>query len=137
MFYSTSGDRLVAKMSNPSKFLEPLAMAVASGNSIKAACEIVVCSIQTGYNLSCTDVFKARVSAIRSEITEQSVGKLTDASVLAVSTIISLLGPANEPSVRLNAAKAILANLGPLSELGELRARIDRIEAGQLKVHRA
>jgi hypothetical protein len=31
--------------------------------------------------------------------------------------------------VRLNAAKAILLQLGPLTELGELRARIDALES--------
>ena len=124
-------------MSNPSKFLPPLAMAVASGNSIKAACEIVGCSIQTGYNLSCTAEFKAKVSAIRSEITSQAVGIITEGATKAAATLVELLGPANEPSVRLNASKAILLQLGPLSELGELRSRIDRIEASSLKVHRA
>ena len=118
-------------MTKPSKFFEPLAVAVASGNSIKSACEIVGCSIQTGYNLSCTDEFKARVSAIRSEITSQAVGIITEGATAAAATLVELLGPANEPGIRLNAAKAILASLGPLSELGELRARIDRIEATQ------
>ena len=112
-------------------------MAVAGGNSIKASCEIVGCSIQTGYNLSCTDVFHVRVAAIRSECLSGAVGRLSSAALQAVDTFIQLLGDDNEPGVRLTAAKAILLQLGPLSELGELRARIDRIEAGQLKVHRA
>lgn len=57
-----------------------------------------------------------------------AVGRLSSAASQAVDTLVQLLSPHNKPSVRLNAAKAILLQLGPLSELGELRARIDRLE---------
>ena len=123
------------KMSKPSKFLEPLAMAVAAGKSIRSACEVAGCSEQTAYNLSCTSEFRSRVSEIRSQIVSQAVGIISDAATQAASTLQELLGPANEPNTRLNASKAILANLGPLSELGELRARLDRIERQELRVH--
>jgi hypothetical protein len=121
-------------MSNPSKFLETLAMAVAAGKSIRSACEVAGCSTQTGYNLSATAEFKNRVSAIRSEIVSQAVGIITAGATQAAVTLQELLGPENEPSVRMNAAKAILLQLGPLSELGELRERIDRLEGSKLKV---
>jgi len=120
-----------------SKFAEPMAIAVAAGSSIKAAAEAVRCSTQTAYNISATSEFRSRVSEIRSELTTAAVGRLTAAASEAVDTLRSLLDAANEPSVRLNAAKAILANLGPISEHGELRQRIDAIERGpQLKVVR-
>lgn len=122
-------------MSKPSKFFEPLSMAVASGNSIRAAATLCNCSEQTAYNLSATAEFKSRVSAIRSEIVSQAVGIITDAATQAAATLQELLGPANEPSTRLNASKAILNALQPLSELGELRARIDKIERQELRVH--
>jgi hypothetical protein len=115
-------------MSKQSKFLEPLAAQVASGNSIKQAAEIVGCSLQSAYNLSHTEHFRFRVSEIRSEITQQAIGKLTDAASLACDTLRELLDVSQRPSDRLNAAKSILANLGPLSELAELRARLDRLE---------
>ena len=116
-------------MSKQSKFLEPLAVAVAAGNSIKQASEIVGCSIQSAYNLSHTDQFRFRVGEIRCEITQQAIGKLTDAASLACDTLRELLDVSQKPSDRLGAAKAILANLGPLSELAELRARLDALEA--------
>jgi hypothetical protein len=121
-------------MSKPSKFLEPLAVAVASGNSIKQAAEIVGCSIQSAYNLSHTEQFRFRVSEIRSEITQQAIGKLTDAASVACDTLRELLDATQKPSDRLNAAKSILASLGPLSELGELRSRLDRLEQNNLRV---
>ena len=111
-----------------SKFLEPLAVLVAGGSSIKAGAGVVNCSEQTAYNLSSTPEFKSRVSEIRTELTTEAVGKLTSAATEAVDTLRSLLNATNEPSVRLNAAKAILASLGPISEANELRARIDSIE---------
>ena len=122
-------------MSKPSKFLEPLAVAVASGNSIKQAAEIVGCSIQSAYNLSHTEQFRFRVSELRSEITQQAIGKLTDSASVACDTLRELLDATQKPCDRLNAAKAILANLGPLSELAELRSRLDRLEqSSALKV---
>ena len=115
-------------MSDESKFFESLAMSIASGSTIRAASKVAGCSESQAYRICSTQEFRSRVSEIRTEITSQAVGQLTDAAVLAVATIVSLLGEANEPAVRLNAAKAILANLGPLSELGELRSRLDALE---------
>ena len=113
------------------KFLELLAVHVAAGFSIKDSAGAVGCSLTHAYHLSSDPSFHVRVAAIRSECVSGAVGRLSSAALQAVDTFIQLLGDDNEPSVRLNAAKAILANLGPLSELGELRLRIDRIEAGQ------
>ena len=121
-------------MSKASKFLEPLAVAVAGGSSIRDAAEAVHCSPQTAYNISATTEFKNRVNEIRTQSTIQAVGKLTLAANKAVDTLVSLLSESNEPSVRLNASKAILGSLGPISEFAELRARIDQLENMKLKV---
>ena len=120
--------------SKPSKYQELLATEVACGASIKTASEKIGCKLQTAYNISCTSEFKTRVASIRSEITAQAVGLLTRGAAKAAATLIALTGESNEPSVRLNASKAILATLGPLSELGELRARLDAIEQGRLRI---
>ena len=64
----------------------------------------------------------------RTEITFESVGLLTTAASQVVATLIKLLDPTNEPSVRLNASKAILAALAPMAELGEFRSRLDALE---------
>jgi hypothetical protein len=62
-------------------------------------------------------------------MTNAAVGELSAAASEAVTTIRSLLNAENEAAVRLNAAKAILTQLGPLSELGELRQRLEALEA--------
>ena len=113
------------------KFPELLAVHVAAGFSIKDSAGAVGCSLTHAYHISADPSFSIRVSAIRSECVSGAVGRLSNAASQAVDTFVQLLGDDNEPGVRLNAAKAILANLGPMSELGELRLRIDRIEAGQ------
>jgi HEAT repeat protein len=53
---------------------------------------------------------------------------LNEGASKAVATLIELLSQENEPQVRLNASKAILGALGGITELGELRQRIDDIE---------
>jgi hypothetical protein len=122
-------------MTKQSKFLEPLAVAVASGNSIKQAAEIVGCSPQSAYNLSHTELFRFRVSEIRSEITSEAVGIITRGATQAASTLVALLDASNDARDRLASAKAILGVLGPMSEFAELRSRLDRLEqSSALKV---
>jgi hypothetical protein len=112
-----------------SKYFETIAVLVAGGSSIKAASENVGCSLQTAYNLSATSEFRQRVSEIRTQMTTEAVGKLTSAATQAVDTLMELLTPEHEPTVRLNASKAILTHLGPITEAGEMRERINRIES--------
>ena len=122
------------KGKNDGKFSELLAVQVAAGVSIKKAASIVGCSLSHAYHFSSDPVFSSRVAALRSESIAGAVGKLSNAASLAVDTLVELLDPEYEPSVRMNAAKAILLQLSPLSEFGELRQRIDRIEGTKLKV---
>ncbi len=120
-----------------SKYFETIAVLVAGGNSIKAASENVGCSLQTAYNLSATSEFRQRVSEIRTQLTTEAVGKLTSAATQAVDTLMELLTSEHEPTVRLNASKAILTHLVPMAELHELKQRISDIEArSHLKVVR-
>lgn len=115
-------------MTKTSKFFEPLAVAVAGGNSIKAAADVASCSVQTAYNTSATVEFKSRVSELRTVMTDQAVGELSAAAAEAVTTLRELLGKEFDPSQRITAAKAILAAVQPMSELAELRRRLDSLE---------
>ena len=110
---------------------EELAVKIAAGATVRAAADELGIPERTAYRQSGSPEFKSRVSAIRSEMTSQAVGELSAAASEAVATIRELLASTNEPSVRLNAAKAILNALGPLSELGELRERLAALEANQ------
>lgn len=116
-------------MAENGKFLEPMALAVACGSTIKAAAEKCNCSERQAYRIAATPAFKQRVYDIRSEVAAATVGLLTDGATKAAATVVSLLDETNEPNVRLNASKVIFAALGPMAELGELRARLDALEA--------
>lgn len=107
---------------------EALALAIATGKTIKSAAELVGCSERSAYRNSATPKFKQRVNELRSEVAAATVGQLTTAASMAAATLMELLDASQEPSIRLNAAKAILASLAGITELGELRARIDALE---------
>ncbi|MCR9209588.1 MAG: hypothetical protein NXI28_15255 [bacterium] len=112
-----------------SKFSEPLAVHVAAGLTVIAAADKVGCSESTAYHISGTKEFRARVNELRTEITSEAVGRLSHGATQAAETLIELLDAANEPTVRLQASKAILASLPAFSEFGELRQRIDQLES--------
>lgn len=120
-------------MSNGSKFFESLACSIAAGATVATAAKQASCSASHAYRLSNQPEFRDRVSALRLEATDRAVGALSDAATAAVTTLVSMLDEDFDASVRLQASKAILSALGPLAELGELRARIARLEAAQSK----
>ena len=107
---------------------EALALAIAAGSTVKDAAVVVGCSRRSAYRHSATPKFRQRVNELRCEITCQTVGRLTEGATRAADTLLALLDASQEPSIRLNAAKAILAALGPMAELGELRSRLDALE---------
>lgn len=122
---------------NNSKFLPILAASVAAGSTIRNAAKSAGCSESNAYAISRTPEFQAQVAAIRTEAIAGAVGRITSAAAQAVDTLQALLAETYEPTVRLNAAKAILTHLGPISEHGELRQRVDSLEArAHLKVVR-
>jgi hypothetical protein len=114
-------------MANNGRF-EAMAMLLATGSSVKAASQKIGVSCRQAYRISSSDRMKKRVAVLRSEITSEAIGQMTAAATQAAVTLKQLLAEENEPSIRMNAAKAILNVLGPLSELGELRARLDNLE---------
>ncbi len=122
---------MAKKRDDNGRFFELLSIAVAGGTSVRSACVEIGCSESHAYTLSSSPEFKSRVAALRTEITAEPVGRLTSGASQAVDTLVALLDVTSEPSIRLQASKAILAALSPLSELGELRARMDAIEARQ------
>lgn len=120
-------------MAKKSRFGELLAVEVAGGSTIREAAAAVGCSESVAYHLSSSTEFRQRVNEIRSEITAGAVGSLTAGARQAVETLRVLLSN-EEASVQLQAAKAILSLVGPLSELGELRSRLDALEQANAKL---
>lgn len=120
-------------MAKKSRFSDALALEVAGGSSVRDAARVAGCSESAAYHLSSTPEFRQRVNEIRSEITAGAVGSLTAGARQAVETLRVLLSN-EEASIQLQSAKAILSLVGPLSELGELRARLDSLEQANAKL---
>lgn len=121
-------------MARKSKYLEALAVGVACGKSIKQAAEQAGCSESQAYKVSGSDDFKTRVAEIRTESTNKIVGLLAESASDAVQVLAKLMQDSDQKgAVRVAAAKAILANVGPAMDLHELRARIDTLELGALE----
>lgn len=121
-------------MTKKCRYFEPLALEVAAGATVRDAAATVGCSETLAYRTNVMPEFKQRVNEIRSEITAGAVGSLTAGARQAVETLRVLLASSEEPSIQLQSAKAILSLVGPLSELGELRARLDSLEQANAKL---
>lgn len=102
----------------------PLALLVASGMTIKAGAAELGISERTAYRYNSLPEFRQAVSQLRTAALDEAVGMLTKLTAKAVSKLEDLLdGPE-----ALGAIKTILGGVGKLTELGELRARIDALE---------
>lgn len=121
-------------MSSPK--LELLAALVAAGDTIRAAAPKVQISERHAYRLAESIEFRQLVSSMRSEALSGVVGELGVAAQEAVRALRDALSGASKPSEKIQAARAILSSLAPISELAELRGRLDALEAAnnRLKV---
>jgi hypothetical protein len=106
----------------------PLAVLVASGMTIKDAAGELDIPERSAYRYSSLPEFRQFVGQLRSAALDASVGAITSASTRAVNKLVELLA---DQQHGLGAAKAILAHVAPLSELGELRSRLDALERGE------
>lgn len=112
---------------NLSKSGELLAAKVASGSKIKDAAKDAGLTVDSAYQVSRTKAFKLRVSEIQTEALNATIGTLGEASAEAVEVLRGCLTE-ESPAIRVNAAKAILSTVVPLSENLQLRERLEEIE---------
>ncbi|MBX3420539.1 MAG: hypothetical protein KF752_03180 [Pirellulaceae bacterium] len=110
-----------------SKFVQVLAAAVASGSSVKDAAAVAGCAESTAYSVSCTAEFRAEVTRLKTAAVDNAVCVLTANAAAASQALVKLLSSDDEKIV-LAAAGKLLAVIGPLQELAELRVRIEQLE---------
>lgn len=103
-----------------------LAVLVASGKTVKDASEELGIPERTAYRYNSLPEFRQAVGRLRSAALDAACGAITTATTQAVAKLVELL---DDPQFCLQAAKAIINSTGPLSDLGELRQRIDALEA--------
>ena len=107
---------------------EMMALAIARGESVGEAAISHGVNERTAYRWSAEPEFKARVDELRRRMVADAVGKLACSATLAVTTLQELLGIASPPTVRLGAARAILASLIEIQTHAELTERIANLE---------
>lgn len=123
------------KNARKGKYFESLATAVASGVTVCSAAEDLGCSVAHAYRITATPEFKTRVSEIRASLSDLALGRLTEVAAKAVDTLEEIMESREaKESDRIAAAKAVLAQLGPLAELVELRQRINELERAAAEV---
>ena len=108
--------------------LENLADLVASGSTIRDAAESIGIPVNAAYKITRTDLFRRRVSEIKSERTEAIAAQSLDAAIDAIRELRTLATTAEKDSDRIAACKTILSQVMPFAEHSELRRRIDDIE---------
>ena len=106
----------------------PLAVLVAGGMTVKDAAAQLNVAERTAYRWNALPEFRQCVGRLRSEALDASVGRITEATSKAVDKLVELL---EDPQFGLQAAKAILSHVTPLTETGELRSRINALEQGK------
>lgn len=113
---------------NPSA-ADLLALAVASGESLRSASKKLDIGYRTARRWSRAPRFRARVEQYRSEMIGQALGKLAARAGGAVDTLAELMEQADTDATRLAAAKAILDKLPGLSEHFGLSERVRVLES--------
>ncbi len=107
----------------------PLAALVAGGATVADAAMELSVAERTAYRWASLPEFKSRVSMMRSAVASAAVGRITSATTQAIDTLIELLASEHEAKTRIDAAKLILGNFGPITDAVELRTRVDELES--------
>jgi len=104
-----------------------LILSLASGRTVKEAAELAGIGERTAHRRLDDPEYCRRIQDARAEMMTQAMGKLADASIEAVETLVRLLRAKSE-TVRLGASRAILEAGPRLRELTELETRLAELE---------
>jgi hypothetical protein len=110
---------------------DALALALATGKTLRAAAEAAGVSERTGTRRWGDPNFRRKVFALRGELLGCALGRLVDASVEAVDVLRGLLQSEHD-SVKLSAARALLEHAPRFREYLDLEQRLTDLE-GRLK----
>src|SRR6516162_2971820 len=106
---------------------EALALAVATGQTLRDAAAAVGVSERTAARRWADAAFRLRVSNLRTEMVQRSLGRMADGMSDAAAKLRELLSAASE-SVRLGAARALLELGAKLRETVELGSKVEELE---------
>src|SRR5262245_16826033 len=109
---------------------EAVALALAGGQTAKAAAAACDVAERTVGNWLAEAEFARRVDELRAAMVERAMGRMTNAMTKAASTLRKLLEH-TDGRIRLGAAKAILEGAAKLRETVVLEARLQVLEAAE------
>ncbi len=108
---------------------EAAALHLAAGRSRRDAAKRTRISVASIKNWVATQpAFSRRITELRSEMTAQALGRLTDGAVSAAETLGYLARKSRSEQVRLMAARAVLEMSTRLRETVEFEERLKRLE---------
>jgi len=120
--------------------LATLAVAIAAGQSIASWCRETGAKKRSAYRMAKTPECQELVRKIRSRAIDRAIGRLARHAAKSVDQIVKLSSSAESEAVRLNAARAVLADLLAVqghaeleAEIRELKQRLDAQEARRAK----
>jgi hypothetical protein len=105
-----------------------LIAALAAGATVRDAARQAKVAERTVYRRLEDATFRRQVTDARGEILARTVGRLADATTLAVDTLCTLLASDEPGAVKLGAARAILAEVVRLREHVDLAEQMRRLE---------
>lgn len=106
---------------------EALALAVATGQSLRVAAQTAGIGERTASRRWADPIFRGRVNELRGELVQRSLGRLADGMSEAADVLRGLLAAESE-SVRLGAARSVLELGVRLRESVELEQRLRDLE---------
>jgi hypothetical protein len=112
----------------PKQLREALAVAVAGGRDVGEWAREAGVSRRTANRWAATPGFKARVAELRRRLTDRAIGRLTATVTAAADELARLATGAASEQVRLQASRAILADMISVTEFAELTRRMTEVE---------
>jgi hypothetical protein len=107
---------------------EALIAALACGATLESAAQAAGLSVRTAHRRRRDPEFNQRLEAYRADMVQRTSGTMTAAGAQAVKTLLELQSPSTPPSIRLNAAKAILEFGIKLRDSAEMEKRLANLE---------
>jgi hypothetical protein len=105
-----------------------LALAMAGGSTVKAWADANGVADRTARTWSNSPEVRDQVEAIRREIVHCTIGRLCNHATAAADEIARLVTGASTDAVRLQAARAVLAELMAVSSYATLEGRLAEVE---------
>jgi len=107
---------------------EALALAVASGQTLRDAAAANGIGERTATRRRADAAFRRRVAELRGDMVGRALGKMADGMADAADVLRQLLAAGTPPAVRLGAARSLLERGTKLRESVELETRLAELE---------